>query len=115
MSEAILTDHAAYVIGAPYRVEVIVEVGDNKHDDEVWDDVELSLAVRQKNVDIRQFNQDTDAKLHDTSDECNPEVSELPRMIYRVLHHLKTLLELTLHLDVHDDHRYDSGDAVFDR
>ena len=46
-----------------HRVEVVVEVCDDEHDDEVGDDVKLGLSVGQNDVNVANLNDHTDGQL----------------------------------------------------
>ena len=98
-----------------HRVEVVVEVCDDEHDDEVGDDVKLGLPVGQNDVNVANLNDHTDGQLKEAGKEGEAEVAELPRVIHRVLHHVQALLEFLLNKNVHHNLRDKASHAVLRR
>ena len=62
--ELIFSNHAADMVRISYRVEVVIKVGDDEHDNEVGDYVELSFAVSKQDIDIGNLNYKADGELH---------------------------------------------------
>eukprot|EP00353_Schmidingerella_taraikaensis_P018908 CAMPEP_0185612746 /NCGR_PEP_ID=MMETSP0436-20130131/23347_1 /TAXON_ID=626734 ORGANISM="Favella taraikaensis, Strain Fe Narragansett Bay" /NCGR_SAMPLE_ID=MMETSP0436 /ASSEMBLY_ACC=CAM_ASM_000390 /LENGTH=103 /DNA_ID=CAMNT_0028246369 /DNA_START=342 /DNA_END=653 /DNA_ORIENTATION=+ len=102
------------MVHCSHHIEIVIEVGDDEHYDEVRDDIKLSLAVGEQDVNVGHLDEQADGHLGDASHEGQLVVSELPGVVQRVLHHVEGLLELALHNNVHDHHRDDTRDTEFD-